>query len=113
MAKIVEKGLSEVGLRMEDAVLSPAAIALAVLEELEEAEEGGGNERKSTILQRTEIVEALELSRLKFMNTEAEAKVDTDKQHSVEPEMCSSSLSDEIQQEISRADEEEAIGLCA
>ncbi|KAH7816867.1 uncharacterized protein MONOS_14008 [Monocercomonoides exilis] len=43
---IVEKGLDAEGLRMEDVVLSPAAIALDVLEEREEAEEGkrGGKE---------------------------------------------------------------------
>ncbi|KAH7824530.1 uncharacterized protein MONOS_6989 [Monocercomonoides exilis] len=42
----MEKGLHVVGLRMGDVVLSPAAIALAVLEEREEAEEGekGGKE---------------------------------------------------------------------
>ncbi|KAH7824634.1 uncharacterized protein MONOS_3333 [Monocercomonoides exilis] len=46
VGEIVEKGLSAAGLRMEDVVLSPAAIALAVLEEREEAEEGekGGKE---------------------------------------------------------------------
>ncbi|KAH7823487.1 uncharacterized protein MONOS_9868 [Monocercomonoides exilis] len=45
VGEIVEKGLSEAGLMMED-VLSPAAIALAVLEEREEAEDGesGGKE---------------------------------------------------------------------
>ncbi|KAH7831172.1 uncharacterized protein MONOS_10199 [Monocercomonoides exilis] len=40
VGEIVEKGLDAAGLRMEDVVLSPAAIALAVLEEREEAEEG-------------------------------------------------------------------------
>ncbi|KAH7828912.1 uncharacterized protein MONOS_13878 [Monocercomonoides exilis] len=40
VGEIVKKGLSEVGLRTEDVVLSPAAIALAVPEEREE-EEGG------------------------------------------------------------------------
>ncbi|KAH7820202.1 uncharacterized protein MONOS_8809 [Monocercomonoides exilis] len=46
VGKIEEKGLSAAGLRMEDVVLSPAAIALAVLEEREEEEEGerGGKE---------------------------------------------------------------------
>ncbi|KAH7832425.1 uncharacterized protein MONOS_4609 [Monocercomonoides exilis] len=39
VGKIVEKGMEEVGLRMEDVVLSPAAIALAVLEEQKESEE--------------------------------------------------------------------------
>ncbi|KAH7827768.1 uncharacterized protein MONOS_17273 [Monocercomonoides exilis] len=40
VGEIVEKGLDAAGLRMEDVVLPPAAIALAVLEEREEAEEG-------------------------------------------------------------------------
>ncbi|KAH7827058.1 uncharacterized protein MONOS_14349 [Monocercomonoides exilis] len=40
VGEIVEKGLSVMGLRMEDVVLLPAAIALAELEEREEAEEG-------------------------------------------------------------------------
>ncbi|KAH7820340.1 uncharacterized protein MONOS_2246 [Monocercomonoides exilis] len=40
VGEIMEKGLSEAGLRMEDVILSPAAIALALLEEREEAEEG-------------------------------------------------------------------------
>ncbi|KAH7817095.1 uncharacterized protein MONOS_7996 [Monocercomonoides exilis] len=45
---IVEKGLSAAGLRMEDVVLPPAAIVLAVLEEREEEEEeeGDWNEAK-------------------------------------------------------------------
>ncbi|KAH7823562.1 putative IQ domain-containing protein H [Monocercomonoides exilis] len=43
---IVEKEQSEEGLRMEDVVLSLAAIVLAVLEEREEAEEGEGYEEK-------------------------------------------------------------------
>ncbi|KAH7815005.1 uncharacterized protein MONOS_9608 [Monocercomonoides exilis] len=43
MGEIVEKKLSAAGLRMEDVVLSPAAIALVALEGREEAEEGGGN----------------------------------------------------------------------
>ncbi|KAH7829927.1 uncharacterized protein MONOS_5981 [Monocercomonoides exilis] len=38
--EIVENGMEAVWLRMEDVVLSPEAIALAVLEEREEAEEG-------------------------------------------------------------------------
>ncbi|KAH7814834.1 uncharacterized protein MONOS_14840 [Monocercomonoides exilis] len=41
VGEIVEKGLEEVGLRMEDVVLSPAAIALAVPEEREEDETKG------------------------------------------------------------------------
>ncbi|KAH7816452.1 uncharacterized protein MONOS_15518 [Monocercomonoides exilis] len=46
VGEIVEKGLDAAGLRMEDVVLSPAAIELAVLKEREEAEEGkrGGKE---------------------------------------------------------------------
>ncbi|KAH7828883.1 uncharacterized protein MONOS_13297 [Monocercomonoides exilis] len=44
VGEIVEKGLDAAGLRMEDVVLSPAAIALAVLEEREEADEGEGED---------------------------------------------------------------------
>ncbi|KAH7821117.1 uncharacterized protein MONOS_13549 [Monocercomonoides exilis] len=46
VGEIVEKELDVAGLRMEDVILSQAAIAQAVLEELEEAEEGDGNEEK-------------------------------------------------------------------
>ncbi|KAH7821841.1 uncharacterized protein MONOS_2818 [Monocercomonoides exilis] len=46
MGEIVENGLSVVGLRMEDMVLSSAAIALAVLEKREEAEEAKEKEKK-------------------------------------------------------------------
>ncbi|KAH7818612.1 uncharacterized protein MONOS_10380 [Monocercomonoides exilis] len=42
VGEIVEKGMEEVWLRMEDMVLSPAVIALAVLEEREEEEEEEG-----------------------------------------------------------------------
>ncbi|KAH7827057.1 uncharacterized protein MONOS_14348 [Monocercomonoides exilis] len=45
------------------------------------------------------VVEELGLSRLRFVKED----VDSDKQHAVEPEMCSSSSVDGIQQEISRA----------
>ncbi|KAH7828851.1 uncharacterized protein MONOS_6148 [Monocercomonoides exilis] len=44
------------------------------------------------------VVEALGLSGLRFVK--AEVEVGADKQHSVEPEVCSSSSSDGIQQEI-------------
>ncbi|KAH7818447.1 uncharacterized protein MONOS_14078 [Monocercomonoides exilis] len=128
---------------MEDVVLSPAAIALAVLEEREEAEEGekggkkgeekgedgrregdDGNEEKGgyptdhrEFVEKIKenqgkleeamaplVVEALGLSLLRFVKAETEV----DKHHSVEPEACSSSPSDGIQEEISRADEEAA-----
>ncbi|KAH7817735.1 uncharacterized protein MONOS_13865 [Monocercomonoides exilis] len=46
VGEIVEKGLDAAELRMEDMVLSPAAIALAVLEEREEAEEGESGGKK-------------------------------------------------------------------
>ncbi|KAH7822790.1 uncharacterized protein MONOS_7087 [Monocercomonoides exilis] len=46
VGEIVEKGLSEVGLRTEDVVLSPAAIALAMLEKREEAEEAKEKKKK-------------------------------------------------------------------
>ncbi|KAH7832716.1 uncharacterized protein MONOS_13042 [Monocercomonoides exilis] len=46
MGEIVENGLSVVGLRMKDVVLSSAAIALAVLEKREEAEEAKEKEKK-------------------------------------------------------------------
>ncbi|KAH7826853.1 uncharacterized protein MONOS_13852 [Monocercomonoides exilis] len=46
VGEIVEKGLDAAGLRMEDVVLSPAAIALDVLEEREEAEEGERGKEK-------------------------------------------------------------------
>ncbi|KAH7826239.1 uncharacterized protein MONOS_7673 [Monocercomonoides exilis] len=52
------------------------------------------------------IVKALGLSGLRFVK--AEVEVGADKQHSVEPEVCSSSPSDGIQQENRRAKEEEA-----
>ncbi|KAH7832525.1 uncharacterized protein MONOS_5454 [Monocercomonoides exilis] len=39
VGEIVEKGLSAAGLRMEDVVLLPAAIALVVLEELGKVED--------------------------------------------------------------------------
>ncbi|KAH7815543.1 uncharacterized protein MONOS_7160 [Monocercomonoides exilis] len=146
---IVEKGLSAAGLRMEDVVLSPAAIALAVLEEREEVEDGerggkegeekgeekgedgrregdDGNEEKGgyptahrEFVKRIKenqgkleeamaqlVVEAFGLSWLRFVKADAEAGAD--KQHSVEPEVCSSSPSDGIQQENRRAAEEEA-----
>ncbi|KAH7832471.1 uncharacterized protein MONOS_3820 [Monocercomonoides exilis] len=152
----MEKGLSEVGLRMEDMVLSPAAIALVVLEEREEAEEGergckegeekgtekgeedggreggDGNEEKGgyptahresverikenqgkleeamTLL----VVEALGLSRLRFVKAgpEAETEAGADKQHSEEPEVCSSFPSDGMKQDNWRAAEEAADG---
>eukprot|EP00770_Monocercomonoides_exilis_P016597 MONOS_16565.1-p1 / transcript=MONOS_16565.1 / gene=MONOS_16565 / organism=Monocercomonoides_exilis_PA203 / gene_product=IQ domain-containing protein H / transcript_product=IQ domain-containing protein H / location=Mono_scaffold01866:30-1708(-) / protein_length=472 / sequence_SO=supercontig / SO=protein_coding / is_pseudo=false len=148
---IVEKGLSAAGLRMEDVVLSPAAIALAVLEEREEAEEGekGGKEGEEKGEEKGEdgrregddgneekggyptahrefvekikenqgkleeamaplVVEALGLSGLRFVK--AETEVGADKQHSVEPEVRSSSPSDGIQQENRRAAEEAADG---
>ncbi|KAH7815004.1 uncharacterized protein MONOS_9607 [Monocercomonoides exilis] len=137
---------------MEDVVLSPAAIALAVLEEREESEEGekggkegeeegeedggkdggreggDGNEEKGgyptahrEFVERIKenqgkleeamaplIVEALGLSVLRFVK--AEVEMGADKQHSVEPEVCSSSPSDGIQQENRRAEEEAADG---
>eukprot|EP00770_Monocercomonoides_exilis_P011996 MONOS_11938.1-p1 / transcript=MONOS_11938.1 / gene=MONOS_11938 / organism=Monocercomonoides_exilis_PA203 / gene_product=flagellar associated protein / transcript_product=flagellar associated protein / location=Mono_scaffold00628:4-3414(-) / protein_length=1023 / sequence_SO=supercontig / SO=protein_coding / is_pseudo=false len=148
---IVEKGLDAAGLRMEDVVLSPAAIALAVLEEREEAEEGekggkngeekgeekgedgrreggDGNEEKGgyptahrEFVEKIKenqgkleeamaplVVEALGLSGLRFVK--AETEVGADKQYSVEPEVCSSSPSDGIQQENRRAEEEAADG---
>ncbi|KAH7827002.1 uncharacterized protein MONOS_16083 [Monocercomonoides exilis] len=52
------------------------------------------------------VVEALGLSRLRFVKADAEAGAD--KQHSVEPEVCSFSPSDGIQQENRRAAEEAA-----
>ncbi|KAH7820936.1 uncharacterized protein MONOS_9162 [Monocercomonoides exilis] len=54
------------------------------------------------------VVEALELSWLRFVKAVAKAEADTeagpDKQHSVEPEVHSSSPSDGFQREISRAE---------
>ncbi|KAH7831524.1 uncharacterized protein MONOS_11111 [Monocercomonoides exilis] len=156
VGEIVEKGLDAAGLRMEDVVLSPAAIALAVLEEREEVEEGergckegdkegeekgeedggkdggkeggDGNEEKCgyptahrEFVERIKenrgkleeamaplIVEALGLSGLRFVK--AEAEVGAYKQHSVEPEVCSSSPSNGIQQENRRAEEEATDG---
>ncbi|KAH7831500.1 uncharacterized protein MONOS_11999 [Monocercomonoides exilis] len=52
------------------------------------------------------VVEALGLSGLRFVK--ADAEVGASKQHPMKPEVCSSSPSDGIQQEISRAAEEEA-----
>ncbi|KAH7819459.1 uncharacterized protein MONOS_7128 [Monocercomonoides exilis] len=128
VGEIVEKGLNAVGLRKEDVVLSPAAIVLEVLEEREEAEGGDGNEEKGgyptahrEFVERIKenqgkleeamaplIVEALGLSGLRFVK--AEAEVGAYKQHSVEPEVRSSSPSDGIQQENRIAEEEEADG---
>ncbi|KAH7819790.1 uncharacterized protein MONOS_10210 [Monocercomonoides exilis] len=54
------------------------------------------------------VVEELGLNGLRFVKTDAE--VGADKQHSVEPEVFSSSPSNGIQQEISRAEEEAADG---
>ncbi|KAH7816300.1 uncharacterized protein MONOS_10035 [Monocercomonoides exilis] len=96
----------------------------AVLEEREKAEEGGGNEVKGgypaahrEFVERIKenqgkleeamallVVEALGLSGLRFVKVGAEA----DDQHSIESELCSSSPSDDIQQENRRAEEEEA-----
>ncbi|KAH7821884.1 uncharacterized protein MONOS_5152 [Monocercomonoides exilis] len=45
--EIVEKRMEAVWLRMENVVLLPEEIVLAVLEEREEAEEGDGNEEKN------------------------------------------------------------------
>ncbi|KAH7823360.1 uncharacterized protein MONOS_8448 [Monocercomonoides exilis] len=135
--------MEAVWLSVEDVVLSPAAIALAVLEEREEAEEGergckegdkegeemgeedggkdrgreggDGNEEKGgyptahrDFVERIKekqgkleeamvplVVEALGLSGLRFVKAESEA--DSDKQHSVEPEVCSSSSADGVQ----------------
>ncbi|KAH7827132.1 uncharacterized protein MONOS_12634 [Monocercomonoides exilis] len=154
VGEIVEKGLDAAGLRMEDVVLSPAAIALAVLEEREEVEEGergckegdkegeekgeedggkdggkeggDGNEEKCgyptahrEFVERIKenrgkleeamaplVVETLGLSRLRFVKEDE----DSDKHHSVEPEMCSIFSVDGIQQEISRTEEEAADG---
>ncbi|KAH7816028.1 uncharacterized protein MONOS_2536 [Monocercomonoides exilis] len=150
--EIVEKGMLAAGLRMEDVVLFPEAIALAMLDGREEVEEGNGNgeegEEKGEedggkdggreggdgneekgwyptahrkFVERIKekqgkleeamaplVVEALGLSRLRFVKAEAEAGAD--KQHSEEPELCSSSPSDGIQQENRRAEEEEADG---
>ncbi|KAH7815970.1 uncharacterized protein MONOS_13057 [Monocercomonoides exilis] len=150
--EIVEKGMLAAGLRMEDVVLFPEAIALAMLDGREEVEEGNGNgeegEEKGEedggkdggreggdgneekgwyptahrkFVERIKekqgkleeamaplAVEALGLSRLRFVKAEAEAGAD--KQHSEEPELCSSSPSDGIQEEISRAEEEAADG---
>ncbi|KAH7819659.1 uncharacterized protein MONOS_13138 [Monocercomonoides exilis] len=99
LEEIVEKGLSAAGLRMENVVLLPEEIVLAVLEEREEAEEGDVNEEKGVyptahreFVERIKenqrkleeamvqmVVEALGLSRLRFVKADAEA--DTDKQH--------------------------------
>ncbi|KAH7829090.1 uncharacterized protein MONOS_17131 [Monocercomonoides exilis] len=54
------------------------------------------------------VVEALGLSGLRFVKAEAEAGAN--KQHSEEPELCSSSPSDGTQLENRRAEEEEADG---
>ncbi|KAH7828986.1 uncharacterized protein MONOS_16112 [Monocercomonoides exilis] len=54
------------------------------------------------------VVEALGLAWLRFVNAKGEAGAD--KQHSEEPEVCSSSPSDGIQQENRRAEEEAADG---
>ncbi|KAH7819265.1 uncharacterized protein MONOS_2878 [Monocercomonoides exilis] len=54
------------------------------------------------------VVEALGLCRLRFVKAEAEA--DSDKQHSLKPEVCRTSQRDDIQQEISRAEEDSADG---
>ncbi|KAH7818638.1 uncharacterized protein MONOS_8384 [Monocercomonoides exilis] len=124
VGEIVEKGLSAAGLRMEDVVLLPAAIALAALEEREEAKECEGNEEKGgyptahrEFVERIKenqgkleeaiaqlVVEALGLVWLRFMKVKTHPEAD--KQHSVESEMCSSSPSDGIQQENRKAAEE-------
>ncbi|KAH7819181.1 uncharacterized protein MONOS_3225 [Monocercomonoides exilis] len=49
VGEIVVKGLWMVGMRMEDVVLPPAAIVLAVLEEREEAEEGKRRRKRRKI----------------------------------------------------------------
>ncbi|KAH7817372.1 uncharacterized protein MONOS_12392 [Monocercomonoides exilis] len=54
------------------------------------------------------VVEALGLNRLRFVK--ADADVGVSKQHPMKPEVCSSSPSNSIQQEISRAEEEAADG---
>eukprot|EP00770_Monocercomonoides_exilis_P000298 MONOS_296.1-p1 / transcript=MONOS_296.1 / gene=MONOS_296 / organism=Monocercomonoides_exilis_PA203 / gene_product=unspecified product / transcript_product=unspecified product / location=Mono_scaffold00005:56407-56772(+) / protein_length=122 / sequence_SO=supercontig / SO=protein_coding / is_pseudo=false len=110
---------------MKDVNLLPAAIALAVREEREETEEGESEEaeegdenevkcvyptaHREFVERMKEIqgkleeamaplnVEALGLSRLRFVKVETEA----DKLHSVGPEVCSTSPSYSIQQEIS------------
>ncbi|KAH7824950.1 uncharacterized protein MONOS_10895 [Monocercomonoides exilis] len=115
---------------MNDAVLSPAAIALAVLavlEEREEEEEGGGNEVKGgypaahrEFVEKIKdnqwkleeamaplVAEALGMSRLRFVNARTETEASAGKKYSVEPEMSNSSPADSIRQEISRAEESE------
>ncbi|KAH7823528.1 uncharacterized protein MONOS_11759 [Monocercomonoides exilis] len=59
------------------------------------------------------VVEVLGMSRLRFVKAgmEAEAEDGADKQHSVEPKVCSSSPSDSIQQENRRAEEAQQMGL--
>ncbi|KAH7821009.1 uncharacterized protein MONOS_7686 [Monocercomonoides exilis] len=134
VGEIDSKELSEAWLGMEDVVLSQVSIALAVLEEREEVEEGerggkdgGKGEKKSEkkmdgeFVERNKenqekleeviaplVVEALGLSGLRFVKEKAEVGVN--KQHSVEPEVCSSLSAYCIQQEISRAEEEAADG---
>ncbi|KAH7816485.1 uncharacterized protein MONOS_15632 [Monocercomonoides exilis] len=129
VGEIMEKGLSAAGLGMEDVVLSPAAIELAVLEKREEAKEGEGDEmkggypiaRREFVKKQTKenhrkleeamaqlVVEALGLVLLRFMK--AEVKTDIDKQHSMESEVCSSSPSDGIQQDNRKAEEETVDG---
>ncbi|KAH7819303.1 uncharacterized protein MONOS_14573 [Monocercomonoides exilis] len=51
------------------------------------------------------VVEVLGTSRLRFVKARTETEADTDKQHSIEPEVCNSSPADGIRQEISREDE--------
>ncbi|KAH7825082.1 uncharacterized protein MONOS_8979 [Monocercomonoides exilis] len=139
VVEIAKKGMEEVGLRMEDVVLLPEEIVQAVLEEREEEEEGGVNKVKNgyptahrEFVERIKenqgkleeamaplVVEAVGLSLLRFVKVAAEAKAETEteaedeayanKQHLVEPKVCSSSPSDGIQQEISRAEEEAAV----
>ncbi|KAH7826990.1 uncharacterized protein MONOS_3536 [Monocercomonoides exilis] len=56
------------------------------------------------------VVEALGLSRLRFVKAGAEA--DSDKQHSIETKLCCSSSDYSIQQEISRTEKEAADVSC-
>ncbi|KAH7819121.1 uncharacterized protein MONOS_12788 [Monocercomonoides exilis] len=121
---IVGKGLDAERMRKEEMVLSPAAIALEVLEEWEEAEEGemeeteggDGNEEKGgrPIAHREFVegikenqgkleeaiaqlvVEALGLSRLRFVKARTATEASAGKKFSVQPEMRNFSPADGI-----------------
>ncbi|KAH7819529.1 uncharacterized protein MONOS_16070 [Monocercomonoides exilis] len=117
---------------MEDVVLKPAEITLAVLEERKEEEEDRRREgcdvnkekcghptayrefveRIKENLRKLEekiallVVEALGLNRLRFVK--AETKAEADKQHSVEPEVCGSSSSNDGSSDRAEKDEKQA-----